>query len=1477
MLLSSTVVTDDRRGTTAEKCMPSPSETKLFRMAGRPIDPFLAQPTDPVYLVASGSESDHDIERRLRQHGLANPVERASLESLSALAASSPAGVVCLWSASAPESPSGLAGRDEDDGMQRSRIDARALIERVAATGVDCPVVAVGEGVDVAAAYDVGATDVIPLNVAEHAGIIAEKVATELGRSQNERLLSELIDETADGLLLHDPETGAVLACNDRYYEMLGCDPAATTVTLDEITEDEGEFTRDRAVELIRQAADGTPATFEWKPPTDGGRGAWVEVTLEAATLGDRRYVIASVRDIQRRKERERELRESRETFQRLHEITADPELDVDQRIRELLAFGAAELGTEIGFLSRIDPDAGGFEVVEAEGDHPLIQAGEESALEETYCRRIVGQGSEPPVAIRDAEAAGMASDPAYERFGLGCYLGAEIVVNGELYGTLCFADEDPRREPFSESEQTLIDHMAQWLRQELQQRAYVRELEETQERQRRVFSRIDDAFFALDSEWRVQYVNEAGAAVLREAMDAEYEDEDLIGRHLWEEIPEATETAFYDQYHRAMDEQQSVSFEEHYEPLDVWFTVRAYPDADGLSVYFTDITDRKRHERDLVQYETILESLDDAVYAFESDGTITYVNQRYASMKGVDRETLIGTSVYEWVDDETALRADTVRRQLESGTEDAGTLEYEFQSVDGETTPVEIRFAPIVDTDEGTRRVGVIRDISERKARERELYIKQRALEEASIPLALSDPSEPDNPLEYVNTAFEELTGYDATEVVGRNCRFMQGPETDPETVDELRAAVEAEEEVTTEILNYRADGSTFWNWLSITPIYDEDGTLLRYLGSQRDVSERRRNRRIRRRLLSTSGELMSADSRDRIARIVSEAAASVLGYELNTVYLRIDDTEGSSLSAAAWPDGLDRPEDGPLSREPADPVREAIATNEPVVWTAAGAQPDRSTESDRAVASLLALPIDEYGVLAVGSRDRDAFGEAEISRVQLLTVNAAAAFDRTERTQELEQYETLFETVRDKLYVIDDDGVIERVSRPLAEAVGYEVDDLRGRHVSTVLTDETVAEGEGRILDLLVTPDRVSSTFEGEMRCRGGAETPVEIELSLLPYDDRFQGTVGAVRDISERKERERRLRVFQQALTEAGIGLAMYGDSGRFEYANDHYAQLVGRTRDDVETARVWEVFGELSRETFDSYWESFLLGETRIEETEHRRDDGSTVSVETVTTAVEVSGTRHHILTVREITERRERQQQSEVLQRLIRHNLRNDLTVILGHSQMLESDLEGSNSDSAATINETADDLRGLTETVQEAQDVIGQETVRKPIDAVDLLEDELERLQSEFEVTVERDLPRSQFVLADDPLKQALRQLLANAVEHSDLAVPTVWVSVAPATDRPGWVDIEIADDGPGIPDYEVATLTAGEETSLQHGSGVGLWIIYWAVTRYGGDLEFETRSEGGSLVRIKLPAASAPGEGERDAPRSIGDTDGDG
>ena len=121
------------------------------------------------------------------------------------------------------------------------------------------------------------------------------------------------------------------------------------------------------------------------------------------------------------------------------------------------------------------------------------------------------------------------------------------------------------------------------------------------------------------------------------------------------------------------------------------------------------------------------------------------------------------------------------------------------------------------------------------------QLALKDRALDVAAEGITIADARLPDRPLIYVNEGFERATGYTAAEVLGKNCRFLQGPDTDPAVVTEIRAAVAAERECIVEILNYRRDGTTFWNRLSITPVRDGHGEVTHYIGVQSDVTARR------------------------------------------------------------------------------------------------------------------------------------------------------------------------------------------------------------------------------------------------------------------------------------------------------------------------------------------------------------------------------------------------------------------------------------------------------------------------------------------------------------------------------------------------------------------------------------------------------------------------------------------------------------
>jgi PAS domain S-box-containing protein len=114
-------------------------------------------------------------------------------------------------------------------------------------------------------------------------------------------------------------------------------------------------------------------------------------------------------------------------------------------------------------------------------------------------------------------------------------------------------------------------------------------------------------------------------------------------------------------------------------------------------------------------------------------------------------------------------------------------------------------------------------------------------AIETTRMPMIVTDPHQRDNPIIFANRAFLSMTGYEIAEIKGHNCRFLQGPETDKQTVAALREAIEDRREITTEILNYRKDGSTFWNALFVSPVFNKRKELVYFFASQLDVSRRR------------------------------------------------------------------------------------------------------------------------------------------------------------------------------------------------------------------------------------------------------------------------------------------------------------------------------------------------------------------------------------------------------------------------------------------------------------------------------------------------------------------------------------------------------------------------------------------------------------------------------------------------------------
>ncbi len=113
-------------------------------------------------------------------------------------------------------------------------------------------------------------------------------------------------------------------------------------------------------------------------------------------------------------------------------------------------------------------------------------------------------------------------------------------------------------------------------------------------------------------------------------------------------------------------------------------------------------------------------------------------------------------------------------------------------------------------------------------------------AVRATRMPMIVTDPAQPDNPIVFANDAFQRLSGYTRDEIVGRNCRFLQGPDTDRDAIASVREAIRVGEDIAIDLLNYRKDGSTFWNALYMSPVRSRDGEIKFFFASQMDVTDR-------------------------------------------------------------------------------------------------------------------------------------------------------------------------------------------------------------------------------------------------------------------------------------------------------------------------------------------------------------------------------------------------------------------------------------------------------------------------------------------------------------------------------------------------------------------------------------------------------------------------------------------------------------
>jgi PAS domain S-box-containing protein len=398
-----------------------------------------------------------------------------------------------------------------------------------------------------------------------------------------------------------------------------------------------------------------------------------------------------------------------------------------------------------------------------------------------------------------------------------------------------------------------------------------------------RILDSITDAFYLLDRGWRITYLNREAEQLLRRPRQR------LVGRLLWDAYPDLVGTVVQTEYERALREHVPVSFEIPYAPLDGWFEVRAFPGPDGLSVFFREISERKRAERLRRLHDLTFETINDAVIVTEPDGTILAWNPAAERIFGYSSEEALGRSTAFL--NPRVERDPYFRSSLSQAIRDRGSwsAELRFRRRDGTEGVCATTISPITDeTGRLVAHLGVNRDVTERRAAERALRASEaryRTLFESIdegfciIQMLFDDGGRPtDYRFLETNPAWEQHTGL--TDILGRTAR-----EVLPE-LEEHWFEIYGRVATTGEAVRFEQGSTVMGRWFDVFAFRVEEPEFDKVALLFTDITERKRAEEealaLSRMVEESRAEIYAVDARSlRFAR-ANRGARENLGYSM-------------------------------------------------------------------------------------------------------------------------------------------------------------------------------------------------------------------------------------------------------------------------------------------------------------------------------------------------------------------------------------------------------------------------------------------------------------------------------------------------------------------------------------------------------------------------------------------------------------------
>lgn len=767
-------------------------------------------------------------------------------------------------------------------------------------------------------------------------------------------------------------------------------------------------------------------------------------------------------------------------------------------------------------------------------------------------------------------------------------------------------------------------------------------------------------------------------------------------------------------------------------------------PAIGGLVINSSDITERKKRERELRRHEAFIENSPTMVTLLDTDGTVLFDKSGIGGEWRHPPDEIVDENVLNFIHPDDQERIIEEIAELEDSPGEARSVEFRFQDRHGEWRWLRSSAVNHVDEPLIGGIIVVSIDVTERKRQERELE-RTRALLTQTEEMAHIGAYEVELDTgnvrwtEGLRDIFEVDEDFEPT--VDNSLEFSH-PE-DRQQIEEYyeRASNEDEEAEPIEARIVTENGNERWIEAFGNPVVEDDREYIR--GYLIDITERKIHERRLTTLHESTRRIINADSKREVADIAVEAAHELLEFSLPSIWYPTEDDSALKLVANSEEHQALLDEAG--THEPSHPrddwLWELYEAGETVVRSPL---PPEDLAAEVPLQSAIILPLGDQGVLACAARGEQEFTDRQIRVSEILARNVRVALDQIDQRGALKRQqqftEDLLDAIEDVVYVLDTDGNLLMWNEALEEVTSYTGDDIESMNAVEFFTGDDVEEAA----------KTVEETFES-------GQSRVELDLvtadgETIPYE-------------------------FIAKSFESPNGEPVMAGIGRDRSLHVDYERRLEEQRDSLE------------------------------------------------------------------------------ILNQVVRHDIRNDMTVVRGRANLLKGHVEEEGKDDLKAVMEATENAIELTKTARDlAETMLSTEEDVEPVHLPHHLESPIDSVRSTFDnamITVDDRIPNVT-VRGNDLLEAAFRNLLHNAVIHNDSDVAEVHVSITPGEKT---VRVSIADNGPGIPDERKDEIFGQGSKGLDSpGTGVGLYLVRTLVEQFGGRVWVEDNDPEGSVFHVELP-----------------------